>query len=87
MQPTTNHGNILVYGRVRGQTGLVRQVIAYDITVGQGYAFGDATYWQYLLDLADWKVSAPYYTTGVLPPSGPYPSGLDPETVAPKVGK
>jgi pimeloyl-ACP methyl ester carboxylesterase len=86
--PKTNHGNILTYGHLtEKQAGLVRQVIAYDITVGQGYAFGDVAYWQYLLDLANWKVSDPYYRTGVLPPAGPYPAGLDNETVAPKMGK
>jgi hypothetical protein len=85
--PRTNHGNILTYGRLAGQAGLVRQVLAYDVTVGQGYAFGDAAYWQYLLDLADWKISDPYHTTGILPPSGQYPSGLDIETVAPAVAK
>lgn len=42
------------------------------ITVGQGYTFGDADYWQYLLKLADWKVSAPYYHTGVMPAQRPY---------------
>jgi hypothetical protein len=85
--PKTNHGNILTYGHRPGQAGLVRQVIAYDITVGQGYAFGDAAYWQYLLDLADWKVSDPYYQTGVLPPAGPFPAGLDSETVAPSTSR
>jgi hypothetical protein len=85
--PKSNHGNILTYGRWPGQDGLVRQVISYDIAVGQSYAFGDAAYWQYLLDLADWKVSDPYYTTGVLPTAGPYPAGLDRETVAPQLLK
>lgn len=84
--PKTNHGQILRYGGSVGQDGLVEKVISYDLTVGQGYAFGDADYWQYLLDLADWKVSDPYYKTGVLPPLGPPPSGLDTTTVAPKVG-
>jgi pimeloyl-ACP methyl ester carboxylesterase len=83
----TNHSNILRYGNDPGQAGLVKQVLAYDITVGQGHAFGDPIYWQYLLDLANWKVSDPYYATGVLPPSGPYPAGLDAETVAPTVNK
>lgn len=68
------------------QDGLVEKVISYDLTVGQGYAFGDADYWQYLLDLADWKVSDPYYRTGVLPPPGPPPAGLDTATVTPKAG-
>jgi hypothetical protein len=63
------------------------EVICYDITVGQGYPFGDPAYWQYLLDLANWKMSDPYYKTGVLPPPQPYPSGLDPDTVMPKMGK
>jgi pimeloyl-ACP methyl ester carboxylesterase len=85
--PKTNHGSILTYGDRKGQDGLVRQVISYDITVGQGYAFGDAAYWQYLRDLANWKVSDPYFADGVLPAAGPYPSGLDIETVAPKIGK
>jgi len=64
---------------------LVAQVLSYDLTVGQGYAYGDPDYWQYLLKLADWKVSDPYYATGILPPSGPFPAGLDTETVAPKM--
>lgn len=85
--PKTNHGNILTYGTVDGHTGLVRQVITYDLTVGQGYAYGDGDYWQYLLDLADWKISDPYYSTGILPPSGPYPAGLDIETISPTVNK
>lgn len=83
--PKTNHGNILTYGHRPGQAGLVKQILAYDLTVGQGYAFGDATYWQYLLDLADWKICDPYYQTGVLPLTGPYPAGLDFETVAPSI--
>ena len=84
--PKTNHGQILRYGGLAGQDGLVEKVISYDLTVGQGYAFGDADYWQYLLDLADWKVSDPYYQTGVLPPPGPPPAGLDTATVTPKAG-
>jgi pimeloyl-ACP methyl ester carboxylesterase len=82
--PKTNHGTILTYGKDLGQDELVRQVISYDLTVGQGYAFGDAAYWQYLLDLANWKVSDPYYKAGVLPPAGSYPAGLDLETAMPK---
>jgi hypothetical protein len=68
----TNHGEILSYGRRPGQTGLVAKVISYDVTVGQGYAFGDANYWQCRLNLADWMISDPYYRTGILPPSGSY---------------
>jgi hypothetical protein len=83
----TNHANILQYVNTNRGVGLVRQVIAYDITVGQGHAYGDPDYWKYLLDMANWRVSDPYYTTGILPPSGPYPGGLDPETVAPTVNK
>lgn len=82
--PKTNHGQILRYGSLAGQDGLVEKVISYDLTVGQGYAFGDVDYWQYLLDLADWKVSDPYYHTGALPAPGAPPPGLDTLTVAPK---
>ncbi|MCG2582747.1 DUF3274 domain-containing protein [Massilia sp. TS11] len=83
--PKTNHSQILSYGGKAGQTRLVENVIAYDLTVGQGYAFGDERYWEYLIRLADWKLSDPYYATGALPAPGPYPSGLDPRTVAPSV--
>jgi pimeloyl-ACP methyl ester carboxylesterase len=84
--PKTNHGQILRYGGLAGQDGLVEKIISYDLTIGQGYAFGDADYWQYLLDLADWKVSDPYYQTGGLPPAGSPPAGLDTATVVPKPG-
>ncbi|MES2299379.1 MAG: DUF3274 domain-containing protein [Pseudomonadota bacterium] len=84
--PKSNHGQILRYGGIVGQEGLVEKVISYDLTVGQGYAFGDEDYWQYLLDLADWKISDPYYQTGVLPAPGKPPAGLDSGTVAPSVG-
>lgn len=86
MVPKTNHSQILRYGGIVGQDGLVEKVISYDLTVGQGYAFGDEDYWQYLLDLADWKISDPYYKTGVLPAPGAPPAGLDTGTVAPSVG-
>jgi hypothetical protein len=85
--PKTNHGTILMYGKDLGQDELVRRIVTYDLTVGQGHAFGDAAYWQYLLDLANWKVSDPYYKTGVLPPAGPYPAGLDAETALPTAWK
>lgn len=78
----TNHGQILRFGAAVGQDGLVEKIISYDLTVGQGYAFGDTDYWQYLLDLADWKLSDPYYLTGVLPAPGAPPAGLDTSTVA-----
>ncbi|MYM38284.1 effector protein Tle3 domain-containing protein [Duganella qianjiadongensis] len=78
----TNHGQILRYGAAVGEDRLVEKVISYDLTVGQGYAFGDADYWQYLLDLADWKRSDPYYLTGVLPAAGAPPAGLDTSTLA-----
>lgn len=82
--PKTNHSQILRYGSRPGEAHLVEKVISFDLTVGQGYAFGDAQYWQYLLDLADWKISDPYYRNGTLSPPGPYPEGLDTETVIPK---
>ncbi|WP_144299024.1 hypothetical protein [Variovorax paradoxus] len=44
-------------------------VLSYDVTVGLGYAWHDEKYWNYLLDLADWKKSDPYYATGKLPDS------------------
>lgn len=77
----TNHGQILRYGAAVGEDRLVEKVLSYDLTVGQGYAFGDADYWQYLLDLADWKLSDPYFLTGVLPAAGAPPAGLDTTTV------
>ncbi|CDG86012.1 putative uncharacterized protein [Janthinobacterium agaricidamnosum NBRC 102515 = DSM 9628] len=80
----TDHSQILRYGSAPGQAHPVEQVLSYDLTIGQGHAFGDADYWQYLLDLADWKISDPYYQNGVLPAPGGYPAGLDTETVAPK---
>ncbi|CAG4920532.1 T6SS effector phospholipase Tle3 domain-containing protein [Paraburkholderia saeva] len=67
----TNHGQILEYD------GNVSHVLAYDITVGFGHAFGDPAYWNYLKDMADWKISDPYYKTGQLPDIGGYPNGLD----------
>jgi hypothetical protein len=79
--PKTNHGQILRYGGSGGHARLVEQVLSYDLTVGQGYAFGDAEYWQYLLDLADWKVSDPYFHTGQLSAPGPFPDGLNAEMV------
>ncbi len=81
----TDHGQILRYGsdKKRDSARPVEQVLSYDLTVGQGYAFGDADYWQYLLDLADWKVSDPFYrneSTTIVP--GSYPTGLDSTTRA-----
>ena len=79
----TNHAQILRYGRFGGG-GTVSQVLSYDLTVGQGYAFQDETYWNYLLDLADWKRSDPYYLTGALDPAAEaMPPGIDIETVSP----
>jgi len=80
----TDHGQILRYGSGDRDTARpVEQVLSYDLTVGQGYAFGDADYWQYLLDLADWKVSDPFYKneSTTLDP-GSYPPGLDSTTLA-----
>ncbi|WP_456236966.1 T6SS effector phospholipase Tle3 domain-containing protein [Collimonas humicola] len=76
----TNHGTILRYA---GENGFpVERVLSYDLTVGQGYAFGDEQYWKYLLDLADWKISDPYYQNGDLSrePTTP-PLGLDTRTL------
>lgn len=83
----TDHGQILRYGSdpKLDSARPVEQVLSYDLTVGQGYAFGDADYWQYLLDLADWKVSDPFYkneSTTISP--GSYPPGLDARTLAPR---
>ncbi|MCY1562187.1 hypothetical protein D9M68_995450 [compost metagenome] len=47
----------------------VADVLSYDVTVGLGYAWHDEAYWNYLLDLADWKKSDPYYESGTLPDS------------------
>lgn len=78
--PQTDHGRILTYESDSGQNP-VRQVLSYDLTVGQGYAFGDERYWQYLLDLADWKKSDPFYQRGTLSTFQGYPPGLDTRTV------
>lgn len=80
--PQTDHSQILRYGSEKHQSYPVAQVLSYDLTIGQGYAYGDADYWQYLLDLADWKVSDPYYKTGKLPDPGGFPAGLDTQTVS-----
>lgn len=89
----TNHAAILRYNIPGGKT--VEQVLSYDLTVGPGYAFGDEAYWNYLLDLADWKKSDPYYTSGnnglddtggtLTEASGVEhaPPGIDRRTVAP----
>lgn len=89
----TNHAAIL---RHEGKEGFpVERVLSYDLTVGPGYAFGDEAYWNYLLDLADWKASDPYYTAGndAMDASGGVlrersgienaPEGIDRRTVAP----
>ncbi|SCX56018.1 DUF3274 domain-containing protein [Variovorax sp. EL159] len=64
----TNHAAILRYSNKDGSSP-VSDVLSYDITVGLGYAWHDEAYWNYLLDLADWKKSDPYYETGRLPDS------------------
>src|SRR5450830_2008397 len=80
----TNHGTILRYNK---DSSTVEQVLSYDLTVGQGYAFGDEKYWKYLLDLADWKISDPYFLDGDLSqePTTP-PPGLDEGTLADYIG-
>lgn len=77
----TNHAAILRYSNPKTNTGLVSHVMSYDLTVGQGYAWGDANYWNYLLDLADWRESDPYYLSGTLKETfGDVPPGIDPAT-------
>ncbi|MES2531019.1 MAG: DUF3274 domain-containing protein, partial [Pseudomonadota bacterium] len=78
----TNHAQILRYARKGGRP--VEQVLSYDLTVGRGYAFGDEAYWNYLLDLADWKKSDPYFLSGELdekPGIENAPAGIDRQTV------
>ncbi|WP_211443281.1 T6SS effector phospholipase Tle3 domain-containing protein [Collimonas humicola] len=75
----TDHSRFLRYGSDElGKTSHpVAQVLAYDLCVGSGYAFGDHEYWKYLLDLADWKRSDPCYVNGApYPAPGPMPTGL-----------
>jgi pimeloyl-ACP methyl ester carboxylesterase len=91
----TNHAAILRYASAFLDSSPVRQVLSHDLTVGPGYAFGDEAYWNYLLDLADWKKSDPYYTAGsdgmdatggtLTEASGieHAPPGIDRRTVAP----
>jgi hypothetical protein len=62
----TNHAAILRFVNDDHESSPVASVLSYDITVGLGYAWHDETYWNYLLDLADWKKSDPYYGTGML---------------------
>ena len=64
----TNHAAILSF-KSDDNTSPVADVLSYDLTVGLGYAWHDEKYWNYLLDLADWKKSDPYYDTGKLPDS------------------
>lgn len=82
----TNHSEFLTYGSVPGQAQAVAQVLAYDLCIGQGYAWEDPEYWAYVLALADWKKSDPYYRSGQLQPVA-MPEGLEQETefVDPKV--
>jgi hypothetical protein len=82
MIPYTDHSTILRHGSRDPDLEdekIVANVHSYDLTIGQGYAFWDKEFWNYLLDLADWKISDPYYDTGDLPPVSAYPtpSGLD----------
>jgi hypothetical protein len=65
----TNHAAILRFKNQETDASPVANVLSYDITVGLGYAWHDEKYWNYLLDLADWKKSDPYYATGKLPES------------------
>ena len=73
----TNHAAILGYSSESGGCP-VQHVLTYDLTVGPGYAWGDPVYWNYLLDLADWKCSDPYYLSGTLDESEKiWPKGID----------
>jgi pimeloyl-ACP methyl ester carboxylesterase len=65
----TNHAAILRFKNLEDGSSPVADVLSYDLTVGLGYAWHDEQYWNYLLDLADWKKSDPYYQTGKLPES------------------
>ena len=65
----TNHAAILRFKNQETDASPVANVLSYDITVGLGYAWHDEKYWNYLLDLADWKKSDPYYAAGKLPDS------------------
>ncbi len=65
----TNHAAILRFKNQEKNSSPVADVLSYDVTVGLGYAWHDEQYWNYLLDLADWKKSDPYYRTGKLPDS------------------
>lgn len=77
----TNHAQILRYGDA-GESP-VANVLSYDLTVGQGYAFGDKAYWEYLWKLADWKISDPYYGDGKLDAAlEAMPPGIDTGTAA-----
>jgi len=73
----TNHAAILSFKNQERNSSPVADVLSYDLTVGLGYAWHDEAYWSYLLDLADWKKSDPYYDTGKLPDSDKrMPSGI-----------
>lgn len=53
----TDHGEIL-----GNEThDIVRDVIAYDLALAPNIAQKNQPFWQYLRDLADWKVSDPYF--------------------------
>ena len=76
MVSPTNHAAILRYKSPTGGCP-VEHVLTYDLTVGPGYAWGDPDYWNYLLDLADWKCSDPYYLSGTLDESEKiWPKGI-----------
>lgn len=62
----TNHAAILRFVNDEDDSSPVADVLSYDLTVGLGYAWHDEHYWNYLLDLADWKRTDPYYDTGKL---------------------
>jgi hypothetical protein len=62
----TNHARFLRYVDRKTDTSTVAQVLSYDLCLGRAYAWHDKAFWRYLLQLADWKQSDPYWETGDL---------------------
>ncbi|QNK72401.1 DUF3274 domain-containing protein [Variovorax sp. PAMC28562] len=66
MVSPTNHSRFLRYRDKKTGISTVAQVLSYDLCLGRGYAWNDPEFWDYLIKLADWKVSDPYYKSGEL---------------------
>jgi hypothetical protein len=66
MVSPTNHARFLRYLEDKTGVSTVAQVLTYDLCLGRGYAWSDPKFWDYLIKLADWKVSDPYYASGDL---------------------